>query len=169
MRGVMGQFPGTRLIVHLKCRRARVRCPRDLGGKTSTRVEGDISTFANVGNKLVDLTQDLLRRHQAEVIRFRPHDYLALGEFPREDTAVEVLKFQMGQRSSRARKVTEHQSQRRHPLPRSPERSRENVKSRLCTERTDEVGGGTLKHAHFALEFSQHLHQVFVNRKPLVE
>src|ERR1700720_2738255 len=142
---------------------------QDLQGNTSTWFEGEIPVFANVGNELVHLTQELLRRHQTEVVRCRPDDYLALGEFPCEDIAVEVLKFQMGQRGSRARKVTEHQPERRHPLACSPEPSRENIKSRLCTERTDEIGGGALKHAHVALEFSQHLYQVLVNRKPLVE
>jgi len=53
------------------------RCLCD-NGKTSTGFEGEVQAFANVGDKFVELTQNLLRRHQAEVIRLRPQDYLAL-------------------------------------------------------------------------------------------
>lgn len=40
-------------------------------GKTLTRFAGEISVLARVGDKLVDLTQDLLGGHQTELIRLR--------------------------------------------------------------------------------------------------
>jgi hypothetical protein len=52
--------------------------------------------FACVSDKLVDLMQDLLGGHQAELIRPRRYCDLAFGKFPLENTAVEALKFQTG-------------------------------------------------------------------------
>jgi hypothetical protein len=50
----------------------------------------------NVGDKLVDPTQDSLGGHQAELIRLRRYSDLTFGKFSFENAAVEVLKFQRG-------------------------------------------------------------------------
>ncbi len=50
--------------------------------KTLSRFAGEISAFACVGDKLVDLTQDFLGGHQAELIRLRRHSDLAFAKFP---------------------------------------------------------------------------------------
>jgi len=111
----------------------------------------------------------LLGSHQAEVIRVRRYRNLAFREFPREDTTVEILKFQTGKRGSRARRVRENQPQRWYALACAPEPSREHFESWLFAERTDNIGGSSLKHANIAMEFSQHFDQVLVDVKPLVE
>jgi hypothetical protein len=57
---------------------------------------GEISAFARIGDKLVDLAQNSLGCHQREVVRVRQDGNLALREFPRENATVEILKFQTG-------------------------------------------------------------------------
>ncbi len=82
------------------CPQIDSQCPRDgdliLKGMPSARFAGGLSPFARCGNELVDMTQDLLGGHQAEVIRSRRYRNIAFGEFTSEDTAVEILKFQTG-------------------------------------------------------------------------
>ena len=63
-----------RILIYrpLECRR-RGHGKRNLisEGKGLTRFAGEISASASGGNKLVDLTQDLLGSHQTELIRLR--------------------------------------------------------------------------------------------------
>ena len=67
-----------------------------LEGKASTWFAGEISAFARVGDKLVDLAQNSLGAHQGKVIGVRQDGNLALREFSRENVTVEILKFQTG-------------------------------------------------------------------------
>ena len=68
----------------------------DPNAKPSTWFAGEIPALAHIGDKLIDLTQDLIGGHQVEVLRVWRYNNLAFGEFSTEDSTVEILKFQTG-------------------------------------------------------------------------
>jgi hypothetical protein len=65
-------------------------------------------------NKLVNLSQDVLGRHQVKVASVCGHGNDVLGKFSAENACVKVLQFQSGKCSARPCIIREDDSQRPH-------------------------------------------------------
>ena len=122
------------------------------------RIPADLKSrlaFAYEGYKFIDLVQDSVRVHQVEMIRVRAHNDVAFREFSTEDWTVKIFKLQAGKSASGAGRLRKDQAQRRQAAASGIVPSSEDFKARAFTEWTDYVGGGTLKDADVAMEFTE--------------